>query len=323
MRLPLTRGGLARAFHMLEVGLCMTVKNEAHNVVACLGDIKDLFAQIVVIDTGSTDGTPDILADRLGLSAYRLALDESRCNALADVRNEGFGMLTTPWLMTLDADERIAAPQLAALFDQDDADLPAGLCCGWDTDFGDGAVIYDYKLALFRSHHRHCGLVHDTAQPSLRLAGEVAGWSDHMRILHFPDADRWDEKEVTYARRLSCAIRRDPDWLRYFWFSGYQAYRRGDPAAAAPYLQALHDKRPPLFPVESLNASMVLAAIEAQRGDRGATLRVIGAALEYHRDVADDFEVGVNPGLAPWLRRSHALAEAGRLADIVPPRFPY
>ncbi len=42
---------------MLDVGLCMTVKDEEANILPCLEPIADIFAQIVVIDTGSTDAT--------------------------------------------------------------------------------------------------------------------------------------------------------------------------------------------------------------------------------------------------------------------------
>ena len=43
----------------MEIGLCMTVKNERHNLKACLEPIFDLFAQVVITDTGSSDGTPE------------------------------------------------------------------------------------------------------------------------------------------------------------------------------------------------------------------------------------------------------------------------
>lgn len=308
---------------MPEIGLCMSVRDEARNIVDCLAPIADLFAEIVIIDTGSTDETPALLTDVLGIAVHREPLDEDRCGALADVRNLGFDRLSTPWLLTLDADERLDRGALEATIALCDRDLPAGLFCAWDTDFGDGLIVPDYKLALFRRHHRHLGLVHDTAQPSLRLAQETAAWLPDLRIRHFPDPARSGYKEVRYERRLACAMRREPEWLRYRWFSGYQAYRRGDMTAARDHLTLLHVERPPLFPVESLNASMVLAGILAEAGDRAAALEVLTQARAFHQRVADDFEVRVNLAIGQWLDHALSLAEAGDMRDIAPPRFPY
>ena len=41
----------------MDVGLCIVVKDEARQIVDCLKPIHDLFAQTVVVDTGSTDAT--------------------------------------------------------------------------------------------------------------------------------------------------------------------------------------------------------------------------------------------------------------------------
>lgn len=301
----------------------MTVKDEAKNIVDCLEPIADLFAQVVIIDTGSTDDTCALLRDRLGITPIVALLDESECFSLSLERNRGFDMLTTPWIMTLDADERIDRAELQAVMALEDDALPAGIFTGWDTDYGDGEVIEDYKLSIFRSAHRHHGLVHDTAQPSLRRTGETACWSPALRIRHLPDGGRTAQKEAWYAWRLDCAQRRDPAWRRYQWFSGYMAYRHGRLDDAENLLCLVHDERPPIFPVESLNASMILASIHAARGRRPDAEAVIEDARRYLNDVADDFEVRVNFRLGPWLDRAAELAASNRLEAIQPYAFPY
>ncbi|MCB2076963.1 MAG: glycosyltransferase [Novosphingobium sp.] len=308
---------------MLDVGLCMTVRDEAANIVDCLAPIKDLFAEILVIDTGSVDETHDLLRDQLGIDVECLELFENECLALSSARNQGFDKLKTPWLMSLDADERIDRRQLIDLFGQDDTDLPAGLFFRWDTDFGDGELIEDYKLALFRADHRHRGLIHDTPQPSLRDSGEHADWHPDLCIRHFPSAVLQHKKDLTYSWRLECALAREPDWMRYHWFGGQMAYRRGDNETAGKFLRAVHAARPALFPVESLNASMVLASVYARRGDREATLAVVCDALDHYESVADDFEVRINFRLRPWLDNARELAASDRLAAIKPYAFPY
>ena len=44
----------------LNVSLCMIVKNEEHNLPACLQSVADLMDEIIIVDTGSTDRTKEI-----------------------------------------------------------------------------------------------------------------------------------------------------------------------------------------------------------------------------------------------------------------------
>jgi glycosyltransferase involved in cell wall biosynthesis len=301
----------------------MTVKDEAANVAACLGPIRDRFAKIIVIDTGSSDDTCEILRDELDIDPWQRTLDWDTCFALAPARNEGFAALGTPWIMTLDADERLDPVELDALLALDDADLSDGIFARWTTYIPGRQPIDDYKLFLFRQPHRHMGLIHDTAQPSLRQVGASADWTDRAMLRHYPDIARIPEKHAVYYQRTGCALAREPDWLRYYWFTGYAAYRDGAMDLAGNELRRLHDGRPPLFPVESLNASMVLAAIHALRGERDKVLAVLDNALAYHRDVADDFEVRVNFRMASWLAEARNFADAGELRRIEPYAFPY
>ncbi|WP_194792791.1 glycosyltransferase [Caenimonas koreensis] len=300
----------------------MMVKNEEHNIVDCLAPIVDLFEQVVIVDTGSTDRTRELLHERFGITPLQGELLEEECFALAPQRNRSFDVLTTPWVLTLDADERIDRDELVALIAQDDAALPEGLFCGWDTDLGDEGLVEDYKLCIFRRGHYHRGFVHDTVQPSLREAGGTASWSA-MRLRHFPDLSRRVAKDARYVWRLARAQQRDPHWLRYAWFSGYMHYREGRLAAACEQLGQVHGGRPALFPVESLNASMVLASIHASQGRRGDAQAVLDDALAFHARVKDDFEVKVNFRLHPWLAQAARFASAGELEAIRPYGFGY
>lgn len=308
---------------VMELGLCMTVRNEARNIVECLEPIIDLFVRVVIIDTGSTDGTQSLLRSRFGIEPLVGELDESDCLALASHRNRGFDLLGTPWIMTLDADERVDREELLSLMALDVTALSAGLFCAWDTWYGNGELIEDYKLCIFRGGHRHQGRVHDTAQPCLRQAGARADWTDRMRIRHFPDPSRAQEKRDAYLWRLACARRRDPEWLRYDWFLGQRCFAEGRFDDALEMLMPLHERRPALFPVESLNASMLIVAIHAMRGRTAETRRVLIEALDYHALVAEDFEVRVNFRLRPWLEEAFRSLESGRLGGVRPYDFPY
>lgn len=51
---------------MKTIGLCMIVKNEAHVIQRCLQSVLPLIDYILIVDTGSSDGTPGLIANFLG-----------------------------------------------------------------------------------------------------------------------------------------------------------------------------------------------------------------------------------------------------------------
>lgn len=46
------------------LSLCMIVKNERANLGRCLDSVRNLVNEMVVVDTGSTDGTQDMARQR-------------------------------------------------------------------------------------------------------------------------------------------------------------------------------------------------------------------------------------------------------------------
>ena len=47
--------------HVKTIGLCIIVKNEAHLVLQCLETVRPLIDYALIVDTGSTDGTQEII----------------------------------------------------------------------------------------------------------------------------------------------------------------------------------------------------------------------------------------------------------------------
>jgi glycosyltransferase involved in cell wall biosynthesis len=56
----------------MRVTLTMIVRDEAKNLPACLGPVRDLVDEIVVVDTGSKDDTKAVAA-RLGARVFDFA----------------------------------------------------------------------------------------------------------------------------------------------------------------------------------------------------------------------------------------------------------
>ncbi|HLC66298.1 MAG TPA: tetratricopeptide repeat protein, partial [Candidatus Nanoarchaeia archaeon] len=88
---------------MPTVSLCMIVKNEAEWLPKFFPAIKELVDEIIVVDTGSMDGTQDIVRSA-GAKLFEQQWDDD----FATPRNFAIGKATKEWIFALDADEFIA-----------------------------------------------------------------------------------------------------------------------------------------------------------------------------------------------------------------------
>lgn len=85
---------------MIEISLCMIVKNEEKMLGTCLESVKDLVDQIVIVDTGSEDKTKEIARKYTDL-----IYDFEWVGDFAVARNFAFSKGTKEYLMWLDADD--------------------------------------------------------------------------------------------------------------------------------------------------------------------------------------------------------------------------
>lgn len=111
----------------LPVSVCIPVRNEEANLPACLGSLA-AFDDIVVVDSGSTDRTVAI-AQAAGATVLQFEWDgrfpKKRNWAL---RNHAF---RHPWILFLDADERVTAAFVQELRDT----VPGSPHCGFWLSF--------------------------------------------------------------------------------------------------------------------------------------------------------------------------------------------
>lgn len=87
---------------MSEISLCMIVKNEEEVIERCLDSVRDIADEIIIVDTGSTDKTKEIVAkytDKI--------YDFEWVDDFSKARNFSFSKATKDYIMWLDADDVI------------------------------------------------------------------------------------------------------------------------------------------------------------------------------------------------------------------------
>lgn len=85
---------------MIEISLCMIVKNEEKVLGRCLDSIADLMDEIIIVDTGSTDRTKEI-AKKYTEHIY----DFEWIDDFSAARNFSFSKATKDYIYAADADE--------------------------------------------------------------------------------------------------------------------------------------------------------------------------------------------------------------------------
>ena len=97
---------------MKTIAFCMIVKNAAEDLKVIVPRLQHIAVELVIVDTGSTDGTPEV-ARSLGARVISFVWTDS----FAEARNVYIDEATADWILSLDADERIAARDLRLIAD--------------------------------------------------------------------------------------------------------------------------------------------------------------------------------------------------------------
>lgn len=85
---------------MIEISLCMIVRNEEKSLPRCLASVEGLVDEIVIVDTGSADRTKEI-AGAFGAAIYDFTWTED----FSAARNHAFSKATRDYIFWLDADD--------------------------------------------------------------------------------------------------------------------------------------------------------------------------------------------------------------------------
>ncbi len=94
----------------MKLSLCMICKNEEKKIARCISSVKEKVDEIVVIDTGSTDQTIDIVK-MLGAKVFEIPWEDDFSKA----KNYAISKSQGDWIIFLDADEYLMPSHLKYL----------------------------------------------------------------------------------------------------------------------------------------------------------------------------------------------------------------
>jgi glycosyltransferase involved in cell wall biosynthesis len=162
-----------------RVSLCMIVRDEEANLPHCLGRWRELFDEVVVVDTGSVDRTRQVAAE-LGATVVEFPW----CDSFAAARNASLDHATGDWVFWLDADDRVDEEnreKLRRLF----AALPPGgnvaysMKCRCLPDASGTVTLVDH-VRLFRNDPRVRWKyrIHEQILGAVKASGGQVLWSD-------------------------------------------------------------------------------------------------------------------------------------------------
>lgn len=87
---------------MITISLCMIVKNEEKVLARCFNSVKDIVDEIIIVDTGSTDNTKEIVKEFTDK-----VFDFNWIDDFSAARNYSFSKATMDYILWLDADDII------------------------------------------------------------------------------------------------------------------------------------------------------------------------------------------------------------------------
>ncbi len=234
-----------------SLSLCMIIKDEAFFLADCLASVRDHVDQIVVLDTGSTDGSAQIARQYADVVE-----DFDWVDDFSAARNASIELATGDWILVLDADERISEQDFGLIQRTiADTDLDGFYCIqrNYDNDPNQpewypvnqpSALTRDYKgfqanpiLRLFRNRPdiRFSGRVHELLDPAIP--------EDSRDILpvalhHYMDEDPTKprvKRQLRYLNLLEACIEESPTGLHYRKAAAVRMYFLKDYARAAQY----------------------------------------------------------------------------------------
>ena len=218
------------------LSLCMIVRDEEEMLPACLESISGIADELVVVDTGSADGTPRIVQRYADLGKVRTILRRVPWqDDFSAARNASIDAATGHWILWMDADERLRPKEYGLIRRAMRPGSPDAYRVQVRSPTPTGGHV-SQAHRLFRNHKgiRFSGRVHEQISPSFARIHARVGTAD-FTIDHLGynlAAERLKAKNERNLRLLAAAKRENPRDAYVRYSLGQTLMLMGDTAAA-------------------------------------------------------------------------------------------
>ncbi len=273
----------------ITISLCMIVKDEEQNLRELLPTVAGAVDQIVIADTGSSDGTVDI-AKRWGAEVIHIPWSDD----FAAARNLSLEPARGRYIMYLDADDRIDAAELKRLKSM----LPTSkdtIFCARLVNHPGGEVCLQRRIFPNRPDLRFRGAVHEQidSDPAAYKYVEAPLTITHMG---YSGGEALQEKSRRNLRILERELKKNPkDYYLHF----HAAAARQN---LGQHLEAVENLKYVAFSEEARtqqpelyeHSNLMLARIFRRLGDTGTALKVLQEMLkEIPESAAGNYYLGM------------------------------
>jgi glycosyltransferase involved in cell wall biosynthesis len=213
------------------ISASMIVKNEEEVLRKCLNSIYGI-DEIVILDTGSTDKTGEVVQEfgKSTLTDLKYIVNEYKwSDNFAEARNESLKRCTSDWILIIDADEQLENGGLKMIRDLLDHTPDTVRAISFRTISSNGGLVHD-SVRLFRNNSGIIwhGAIHNYLSARANYNSNISlqyGYSP----AHAKDPDR-------ALRILTREVEKDPNCLRErFYLAREYYYRQRWPEAIEHY----------------------------------------------------------------------------------------
>ena len=192
-------------------------KNERSNIRACVESVRDVADEILIADSGSNDGTLDIVRQIGGCRIIEREYVHS-----ANFKNWAIPQAVHPWVLIVDADERVTeelAAEIHQVLETPDANIDGYWIgrrnhflgyhiahCGWNSD--DVLRLFRRDVCRYRERwvHAEIELPRDRVQRLKHEFDHFTAWSSEHHWHKLNRYATWGALEHARRRKASVAV---------------------------------------------------------------------------------------------------------------------
>jgi tetratricopeptide (TPR) repeat protein len=201
----------------LPISLCVIAKDEEHDIVDCLKSASPFVKEMIVVDTGSSDNTKTV-AKSLGAKIVDAKWEDN----FSKTRNLALTHAVQPWILVLDADERLRVPSETYLKDLTKSKKIAAVKATVNelSESGNTKLFLSTRLFLNSSDIFYERTVFENVDKSLLKYCESNPMSivdSEINIIHFGSSQQRVQKRGTmHLDLIKEARKQDPENLAYY-----------------------------------------------------------------------------------------------------------